>query len=123
MNPQPLEALKVANRWRFAMADIRRELGDANGSGALHAAELLREPSEAVSRMRTRYLLCAIRWIGRTRATSLLHDAGIPTAALEWRVGPAPDSQDARSLTERQRMRLAEMLEQVAERQRVPSPA
>lgn len=106
---QALEALAGAHELRLDMAAIRRELAALPlAESKARAAELLRDPSEVVARMRLGIFLRAIRGTERSRAARLIASAGLSRGMWDRRIGPV-DCHD--TLTARQREAMAKAIE------------
>ena len=95
---QHLRALEHANRVRLARARLKRQIG----AGELPAAEVITScPWEAHSMSISDVLMSQKRW-GRARCRRLLLSIGVP------------ENKQVGTLTDRQRLALAEVLEEMA---------
>jgi hypothetical protein len=104
--PQYMRALERANEVRLARAELKRRVAE----GALPASEvILSSPWEARSMAVADLLMSQRRW-GRTRARRFLA------------VIPMSESKTIGSMTDRQRRRLANQLEDVTEGSEQPEP-
>ena len=112
MTTQPLEALALANEVRCTGRRIRREMNALPiDESRKRAAELLRNPPPQIARMRVGLFLTGIHRYGPEMAQRALRAASLPLA-WDYRIGPIERLSDrARPLSERQRLRLADVLE------------
>jgi hypothetical protein len=105
--PQHLRALEHANRVRLARAELKRRVG----RGDLRVADIVLEsPWEAQSMELSELLMSQKRW-GRERCRRLLLSLGIP------------ENKQIGTLTERQRVALAAMLQAAPSERRAQAAA
>ena len=97
---QPLQALKVANERRTAVATLKRDLFEMDRDRARQqVADAIREPGEQIGAMAVGDLLAAPRQCGPRGAHRLLIVAGVPPYRR------------LREMTDRQRQALVAALE------------
>lgn len=109
MTAQAMQALALANQIRSAGVAIRREMGALpSAESRRRAAELLRDPPDAIARMRVGYFLSGVHRLGKHRAHEFLFRAGLGLQD-ERRIGSS-DHTGVRTLTDRQREALAMVL-------------
>src|SRR5437763_7750768 len=107
VGPQHLRALEHANRVRLARAELKRRVA----AGDVRVAELVLEtPWEAQSMELSELLMSQKRW-GRERCRRLLLALGIP------------ENKHLGTLTERQRVALAAMLQAAPSERRAQAAA
>lgn len=113
MSAQHLTALAHANEVRTTGARIRREMAGLSAlESRRRAAEILRDPPDAIARMRVGHFLEGIKRCGSHRVSAIMRAAGIePQYWWNRRVGPMDWGARTRALTARQREALAEVLE------------
>lgn len=108
---QHMDALAIANTIRCEGLRIRRELSALPVAESRQvAADLLRNPTEAIAAMRIGYFLTAIRLCGERRAAQLMNRASLYRAGNRpisgaWKPGKL------RPLTDRERLHLADVVE------------
>lgn len=116
--PQNMIALAYGDRIRMSHAAIRRHIRTMSYVGGLRfVADLLESPDDFVGRMRVRYLLESIHWVGHARAASFVHEAGLKITTLDRRVAISRTGGTGKTigiarlpLSERGRTALAEVL-------------